>query len=93
MENIATEQAGYTQALKSDNVRCTCDEILRETDITKARGHYSHCMLHQIVRAIEIGQKFERESIRASVDLWQLSDNFLKKEDYERLMRLITKKG
>lgn len=75
MENITIEQAAYTQALKDNRVDCTCDEATKETDIVQARGHYQHCMLYQIARAIEIGQKFERESIRVSVDLWQYWHN------------------
>lgn len=93
MENPTIEQACYTQALKDERVKCTCDESFRDNNFHQAQGHYHHCMLYQVTRAIVIGQKFERENIRQGVDLWQLSDEFLKKEDYERLMRIITKKG
>lgn len=93
MDNTSIEQAMYNQLLKDEAVKCTCDEVIRETDRHQAEGHYHHCMLYQLTRALKIGQMFERENIRVSVDLWQLSDSFLKQEDYERLMRIITKKG
>jgi hypothetical protein len=91
VDNTTIEQAIYTALLKDESVKCTCDEVLRDNNIHQAEGHYHHCMLYQITRAIRIAQKYERNSIITSIGMWQLSDNFLKKEDYERLMRIVKK--
>lgn len=47
-------QAIYEMLLKDDRLRCTCDEFVRETSFYQAQGHYHHCMLWQVARAIEI---------------------------------------
>ena len=44
----------YTILLKDDYLRCTCDEVVREESFVQAQGHYHHCMLWQVTRAIEI---------------------------------------
>ena len=56
----------YQRMLKDSGFRCTCDEVIRETEFHQAEGHYTHCMLHQVTRAIRItadvigkGQKTE----------------------------------
>lgn len=40
--------------LLEPDLRCTCDEVIRETEIYQAQGHYHHCMLWQVARAVEI---------------------------------------
>ena len=40
--------------LLDSNLRCTCDDAERDTEIFQAKGHYHHCMLWQVARAIEI---------------------------------------
>jgi hypothetical protein len=40
--------------LLDPKLRCTCDDVIRETEIHQAQGHYHHCMLWQVARAIEI---------------------------------------
>jgi hypothetical protein len=52
------EQAIYETMLLDDRLQCTCDEIVRERSYFQAAGHYHHCMLYQVVRAIEISLKF-----------------------------------
>jgi hypothetical protein len=44
----------YTILLLDANLRCTCDDVIRDESITQARGHYHHCMLWQVTRAIDI---------------------------------------
>ena len=36
------------------DLRCTCDEAGKETEIHQARGHYHHCMLWQVARAVDV---------------------------------------
>jgi hypothetical protein len=51
--------------LLDTQLRCTCDEVIREKEFHQAQGHYHHCMLWQVARAVEIslrimrGDKFE----------------------------------
>lgn len=40
--------------LLEPDLRCTCDEVIREKEIHRAKGHYHHCMLWQVARAVEI---------------------------------------
>jgi hypothetical protein len=40
--------------LLDNQLRCTCDEVMREKEIFQAEGHYHHCMLWQVARAVEI---------------------------------------
>ncbi len=47
-------QAIYELCLKDDRLRCTCDESYREEKHFQASGHYHHCMLYQVARAIEL---------------------------------------
>jgi hypothetical protein len=47
-------QAIYEILLKDDRLRCTCDESFREDSIFQANGHYHHCMLYQVARAIKL---------------------------------------
>ncbi len=51
-------QAIYEILLKDDRLRCTCDEVVREEKFHQAQGHYHHCMLYQVTRAIEISLKY-----------------------------------
>lgn len=47
-------QAIWEICLKDSQLRCTCDEVIREEEFHQARGHYHHCMLWQVTRAIEL---------------------------------------
>ena len=47
------EQAVYELMLLYTDFRCTCDEVVRETEIYQAKGHYHHCMLWLVSHAIE----------------------------------------
>ena len=51
-------QAIYAIMLKDNRLRCTCDEVVREDSFFQAQGHYHHCMLYQVTRAIEISLKY-----------------------------------
>jgi len=93
MDNTTIDQMIYTRLLEDDNVRCTCDEVLRDNNIKQAESHYHHCMLYQITRTIRIALRIDKSNTAASVGIWQLSDDFLKKEDYERLIRIILKEA
>ena len=53
-------QTIYEICLKDDRLRCTCDEVVREESFFQAQGHYHHCMLYQVTRAIELSLKFLR---------------------------------
>ena len=44
----------YNILLLDTQLRCTCDEVIREEFIFEARGHYHHCMLWQVARAVDI---------------------------------------
>jgi hypothetical protein len=58
--------------LLDPNLRCTCDEVIREEEIHQAKGHYHHCMLWQVAHAVEIslrilhGDKFVFDESRKS---------------------------
>ena len=54
LERKEKAQAIYEILLKDDNLRCTCDDVVREETYFQAGGHYHHCMLYQVSRAIEI---------------------------------------
>ncbi len=47
----------YEIMLKDDRFQCTCDESYREDKYFQAAGHYHHCMLYQVTRAIEVTQR------------------------------------
>jgi hypothetical protein len=47
-------QAIYEILLKDDRLHCTCDDGIREESFFQAQGHYHHCMLWQVSRAIEL---------------------------------------
>jgi hypothetical protein len=51
---MSEQQKIYEILLKDDRLRCTCDESYREDSFHQAQGHYHHCMLWQVVRAIEL---------------------------------------
>jgi len=51
-------QAIYELMLKDDRLRCTCDESYREDSYFQASGHYHHCMLYQVTRAIRLSLKY-----------------------------------
>src|SRR5512146_3097812 len=51
------EQEIYEALLKDDNLRCTCDEAIREESFNQAQGHYHHCMLYQVTQAIRLSLK------------------------------------
>jgi len=58
-EYFPTEkQAIWEILLKDDRLRCTCDESYREDNYFQATGHYHHCMLYQVARAIELSLKY-----------------------------------
>jgi hypothetical protein len=48
----------YEICLKDDRLRCTCDEVIRETSFFQAAGHYHHCMLYQVAHAIELSLRY-----------------------------------
>ncbi len=48
------EQDIWDILLLDPDLRCTCDEVIRETDIYQAKGHYHHCMLYQVAHTVEI---------------------------------------
>jgi hypothetical protein len=55
--NTETEKIAqriYTQLLKDDRLRCTCDQLVREDSYFQAKGHYHNCMLWQVARAIQV---------------------------------------
>jgi hypothetical protein len=52
------KQAIYEIMLKDDRLQCTCDESYREDSYFQATGHYHHCMLYQVTRAIELSLKY-----------------------------------
>jgi hypothetical protein len=52
-------QAIYEILLRDDRLRCTCDESVREERFFQAQGHYTHCMLWQVSRAIEISLMYQ----------------------------------
>jgi hypothetical protein len=54
LEGMVKSQAIYDICLKDTQLRCTCDEVLREGNFFQAQGHYHHCMLWQVTRAIEL---------------------------------------
>ena len=47
-------QTIYEICLKDSYLRCTCDSSIRDESFYQAQGHYHHCMLYQVCRAIEI---------------------------------------
>ena len=47
------EQSIYELMLLYPDFRCTCDEVIRETEIHQAKGHYHSCMLWLVAHAIE----------------------------------------
>lgn len=52
-KDLRFAQEVYTGRLQDENLKCTCDDKVRDTEIFKAKGHYHHCMLFQVARAIE----------------------------------------
>jgi hypothetical protein len=48
----------YNLMLKDDRLRCTCDDSLRHESYYQASGHYHHCMLYQVTRAIELSYRY-----------------------------------
>lgn len=58
------EQRIYTQLLKDDRLRCTCDELVREVGYFQAKGHYHHCMLWQVATAIEVSLLLTKEALK-----------------------------
>lgn len=71
-EKSNIEQEIYTRLLKDDKLRCTCDEQVREESFFQANGHYHHCMLYQVARAIHMSCDMMR-SERAT----QVLDNII----------------
>jgi calcineurin-like phosphoesterase family protein len=69
-------QAIYEILLKDDNLRCTCDEYVRKESYFQVQGHYHHCMLWQVARAIEISLKYR--------DGYRLVDGKIIKEKSKR---------
>jgi hypothetical protein len=57
LESGNIEQAIYKTILLDERFTCTCDESYREDKISQAKGHYHHCMLYQVSRAIELTLK------------------------------------
>jgi hypothetical protein len=51
-------QVIYDLMLKDDRLRCTCDDSMREDSFFQASGHYHHCMLYQVTRAIELSWRY-----------------------------------
>jgi hypothetical protein len=85
------EQKIYERCLKDDRLRCTCDELIREDAFHSASSHYSHCMLHQVTRAINISiqetARVERERCFVEV-LNKLNSEFSKMKGKEIANRL-----
>lgn len=52
-EDAKFAQEVYTGRLQDENLKCTCDDKIRENTIYQAKGHYHYCMLFQVARAIE----------------------------------------
>ena len=48
------EQEAYEIMCLYPQLRCTCDEGIREQSINQAKGHYHHCMLWIVAHAIEV---------------------------------------
>lgn len=48
------EQDIWEILLLDPQLRCTCDEVLREEEIHQAKGHYHTCMLYQVAHSVEI---------------------------------------
>lgn len=48
----------YEIMLLNPRFHCTCDEVVRETEIFQAQGHYHHCMLWQVAHAIELSYRY-----------------------------------
>lgn len=46
--------------LLDSDLRCTCDEVIREQEFHQAQGHYHHCMLWQVARAVEVTMRIWR---------------------------------
>lgn len=51
---ISVEQKVWDKLLKDDKFKCTCDEGYREDKFDQAKGHYHHCMMYQVSRAIQL---------------------------------------
>jgi hypothetical protein len=51
-------QTIYDLMLRDDRLKCTCDDILRDDSFFQASGHYHHCMLYQVTRAIELSYRY-----------------------------------
>lgn len=47
------QQEIWTKRLLDEQLRCTCDEVIREKKWFQAMGHYHHCMLYQVGKAIQ----------------------------------------
>ena len=62
------EQKIYSILLKDDRLRCTCDAVIREDSFFQAEGHYHHCMLYQITRAITITLREARPQTGGNVE-------------------------
>ena len=54
LEASVKAQEIYEICLKDDRLDCTCDEVVREDTHFQALGHYHHCKLYQVARAIEL---------------------------------------
>ena len=48
----------YEMMLLDDRFRCTCDDVVREESFFQAGGHYHHCMLYQVHRAIQLSYRY-----------------------------------
>jgi hypothetical protein len=48
------EQEIWEILLLYPDLRCTCDEVIREDTIFQAKGHYHHCMLWIVAHAIKV---------------------------------------
>ncbi len=54
-------QAVWDRLLKDNYLCCTCDDYMREEKFVHALGHYHHCMLYQVARAVELSLKYCKE--------------------------------
>jgi DNA-binding transcriptional ArsR family regulator len=62
--NLNLCQEIFEICLKDNYLRCTCDEVVRESSFYHAEGHYHHCMLYQVTRAIKLSiQTYEKNRV------------------------------
>ena len=61
MSDEKLNQIIYEMMLLDDRFRCTCDDSAREDSFFQASGHYHHCMLYQVTRAIHLTYRYLKD--------------------------------